>query len=226
MPYIYSLTGMVTQDDYTIMRALVMDFGYDKKVYNIGDQFMFGPALLINPVTEYKARTRQVYLPAGTGWYELKTGRFFKGGQTIQADASYTDIPIFAKEGSIIPFGPAIQYTAERNADPIRLYIYTGADGSFTLYEDENVNYNYEEGAFSNIALKYNEKSQTLIIGARQREFPGMLKERTFEITWVSRKNPAGLNLDSGPIQSVRYDGSEMVIRSPMLQSYGEGAQK
>ncbi len=179
---------------------------------------MFGPALLINPVTEYKARTRQVYLPAGTGWYELKTGRFFKGGQTIQADAPYTDIPIFVKEGSIIPFGPAIQYTTERNADPIRLYIYTGADGSFTLYEDENINYNYEKGAFSLIPLKYNEKTRTLIIGARKGEFPGMLKERTFEITWVSRKNPVGLdldglNLDSRPVHIVHYNGSEMVIR-------------
>ncbi len=213
MPYIYSLTGMVTHNDYTIMRALVMDFGQDKKVHNIGDQFMFGPALLINPVTEYKARSRQVYLPAGANWYELKTGRFFKGGQTIQADAPYTDIPIFVKEGVIIPYGPAIQYTTERNADPIRLYIYTGADGSFTLYEDENVNYNYEKGAFSLIPLKYDEKANTLTIGARQGKFPGMLKERTFEITWVSREKPAGLNLDSRPVQSVRYDGSELVIK-------------
>jgi alpha-D-xyloside xylohydrolase len=213
MPYIYSLTGMVTHNDYTIMRALVMDFGQDKKVHNIGDQFMFGPALLINPVTEYKARSRQVYLPAGADWYELRTGRFFKGGQNIQADAPYTDIPIFVKEGSIIPYGPAIQYTTEKNADPIRLYVYTGADGSFTLYEDENVNYNYEKGAFSLIPLKYDEKAGTLTIGNRQGDFPGMLKERTFEITWVSREKPAGLDLDSKPSQSIRYDGSELVIK-------------
>jgi alpha-D-xyloside xylohydrolase len=213
MPYIYSLAGMVTHNDYTIMRALVMDFGHDKKVLNIGDQFMFGPALLINPVTEYKARTRQVYLPAGAGWYELKTGRYLQGGQTIQADAPYTDIPIFVKEGSIIPFGPAIQYTTERTADPIRLFIYTGKDAAFTLYEDENVNYNYEKGAFSVIPFTYNEENQSLTIGARQGEFPGMLKERSFEIVWVNKDKPVGFDLEAVPAQTVRYDGSELVIK-------------
>jgi len=220
MPYIYSLTGMVTHNDYTIMRALVMDFGQDKNVSNIGDQFMFGPALLINPVTEYKVRTRRVYLPAPLlasgkrqgGWYELKTGRYFKGGQTIEAEAPYTDIPIFVKEGSIIPFGPAIQYTTEKPADPIRLLVYTGADGAFTLYEDENINYNYEKGAYSIILLKYDEDSHSLTIGARQGEFPGMLKERTFEIIWISKENPAGLDLDGTVALFVDYDGSELSI--------------
>ncbi len=213
MPYIYSLTGMVTHDDYTIMRALVMDFGGDKKVLNIGDQFMFGPALLVNPVTEYKARTRQVYLPSGTGWYNLKSGRYFKGGQAIWADAPYEDIPVFVKEGSIIPFGPAIQYTTEKPADPIRLFVYTGADGAFKLYEDENVNYNYEKGYFSVIPFKYNEDTRSLTIGARRGKFPGMLKKRTFEIVWVSRKAPTALDFDAKPSLSVRYDGSELVIK-------------
>jgi alpha-D-xyloside xylohydrolase len=149
MPYIYSLTGMVTQKDYTIMRALVMDFGQDKKVLTIGDQYMFGPALLVNPVTEYKVRTRKVYLPAGSGWYDLKSGQYHKGRQAIQADAPYTDIPLFVKAGSILPCGPEIQHTEEKPADPIRLFVYTGGDGSFTLYEDENVNYNYEQGKFA-----------------------------------------------------------------------------
>jgi len=197
-----------------------MDFGQDKNVSNIGDQFMFGPALLINPVTEYKVRTRRVYLPAPLlasgkrqgGWYELKTGRYFKGGQTIEAEAPYTDIPIFVKEGSIIPFGPAIQYTTEKPADPIRLLVYTGADGAFTLYEDENINYNYEKGAYSIILLKYDEDSHSLTIGARQGEFPGMLKERTFEIIWISKENPAGLDLDGTVALFVDYDGSELSI--------------
>jgi alpha-D-xyloside xylohydrolase len=184
MPYIYSLTGMVTQQDYTIMRALVMDFGQDQNVCNIGDQFMFGPALLINPVYTYKARTRQVYLPAGTGWYDLRSGRHFQGGQTIQAEAPYTDIPLFVRAGSILPCGPEIQYTAEKPADPIRLFVYTGADGSFDLYEDEEVNYNYEQGKYSIIPLYYSEKDQTFTIGQRKGEFSGMLKSRTFEIIW------------------------------------------
>jgi alpha-D-xyloside xylohydrolase len=213
MPYIYSLTGMVTHNDYTIMRALVMDFGSDKNVLNIGDQFMFGPALLINPATEYKARTRQVYLPTGTGWYDLKSGKYFSGGQTIQADAPYTDIPIFVKEGSIVPFGPAIQYTDEKPADPIRLFVYTGRDGEFTLYEDENVNYNYEKGAYSIIPLKYNESSRSLTIGARHGQFPGMLNRRTFEIVWADRDKPVALDFDGAPAQSVSYDGQELVIK-------------
>lgn len=108
MPYIYALTGMVTQNDYTIMRALVMDFGEDKSVLNLGDQYMFGPALLVNPVTEYKARSRQVYLPAGAGWYDRRFGKYVMVGQTIQADAPYTDIPLFVKAASILLCGPEI----------------------------------------------------------------------------------------------------------------------
>ena len=213
MPYIYSLTGMVTHDDYTIMRALVMDFGDDTNVHNIGDQFMFGPAFLINPVTEYKARSRKVYLPAETGWYDFKTGQYYTGGQTIEADAPYTDIPIFVREGSIIPFGPPIQYTAEKSADPIRLFIYTGKDAAFTLYEDENVNYNYEHGSYSEITFVYNEAEKSLTIGARQGEFPGMLKARTFEIVWVDKDKPVAFNLGATPDQAVRYNGRERIVK-------------
>ncbi|MGD0339548.1 MAG: TIM-barrel domain-containing protein [Bacteroidota bacterium] len=213
MPYIYSLTGMVTQKDYTIMRALVMDFGYDKNVFNIGDQFMFGSALLINPVTNYKDRTRPVYLPSGTGWYDLQTGRYYKGGRSIQADAPYTDIPIFVKEGSILVCGPNIQYTDEKPADPIRLFVYTGNDGSFTLYEDENINYNYEKGNFSTIMLNYSEKNHTLTIGRRQGEFPGMLKKRIFEIVWIGKGKLSGLDFQSEPDVTVMYDGLQQSIK-------------
>ncbi len=208
MPYIYSLTGMVTQNDYTIMRALVMDFGNDSNVLSIGDQFMFGPALLVNPITEYKARTRAVYLPAWTGWYDLKSGRRYDGGETIQADAPYGDIPVFVREGSIIPCGPEIQNTTEKPADPIRFFIYTGADGSFTLYEDEGVNYNYEKGMYSMIPLSYSEKDHLLTIGKRQSEFPGMLTTRTFEIVWIGEQKPSGLNFESKPDVTVTYDGT------------------
>ncbi len=213
MPYIYSLTGMVTQNDYTIMRALIMDFGYDKNVLSIGNQFMFGPALLINPVTKYKARKRNVYLPAKTGWYDLKSGKYYKGGKTIEADAPYTDIPIFIKEGSIIPCGPALQYSTEKKEDPIRLFVYTGNDCSFKLYEDENTNYNYEKGMFSIIPLKYNEKDHEIIIGKRQGNFPGMLKTRTFEIVWIGKGNPSGLKFDSKPDSVIKYDGTQQIIK-------------
>ncbi len=213
MPYIYSLAGMVTHEDYTIMRALVMDFGQDKEVLNIGDQFMFGPALMINPVTEYKAKWRRVYLPAGAGWYDFKTGRYYKGGRIIRAEAPYTDIPILVREGSIIPFGPEIQYTTQKPADPIHLCVYTGKSGRFLLYEDENVNYNYEKGAFCIIPLDYDEETKTLTIGARQGEFPGMLKERTFQVIWFNKEKPVPFDLDTQLAHTVNYNGSEIVVK-------------
>lgn len=213
MPYIYSLTGMVTQKDYTIMRALVMDFGNDKGVLNIGDQFMFGPSLLINPVTEYKARMRSVYLPAGTEWYDIRSGKHSGGGRTINADAPYSEIPIFVKEGTILPCGPEIEYAMEKPADPIRLFVYTGCDGSFTLYEDEDVNYNYEKGMFSTIPLSYNEKGKVLAIGKREGEFPGMLKTRTFEIVWLGKHKASGMDFQARPDATVTYDGGECSIR-------------
>lgn len=212
MPYIYSLAGMVTHDDYTIMRALVMDFGADRSVQAIDDQFMFGPAILVNPVTEYQVRSRPVYLPAGCGWYELKSGHYHAGGQTVQADAPYTEIPLFAKAGSIIPFGPAIQYTDQTKTDPIRVFVYTGQDGTFTLYEDEGINNNYEKGAFSRITFTYDEKAKALTIHPRQGEFPGMLKNRTFELVWVSPDRPQVLDLDGAANIQVLYEGKQIIV--------------
>lgn len=212
MPYIYSLTGIVTHSDYTIMRALVMDFGQDKKVFDIGDQFMFGPALLVNPVTEFKARSRQVYLPKCAGWYHLRTGKFFAGGQVIKADAPYSDIPLFVKAGSIVPVGPALQYVDEKPADPLRLYVYAGADGEFTLYEDDNRSYDYEKGKFSTIPLQYEEKDKTLTIGERAGEFDGMLKSRTIEIVWITKDKTAAMNFEAPPQKIVHYDGSAQTI--------------
>ncbi|MBN1155316.1 DUF4968 domain-containing protein [candidate division KSB1 bacterium] len=212
MPYIYSLAGMVTHDNYTIMRALVMDFGNDENVLNIGNQFMFGSYLLVNPVTDYGARSREVYLPAGTGWYDLKTGSYYPGGQSITAEAPYTDIPLYVKAGSIVPCGPELQYADEKPADPIRLFVYTGEDASFTLYEDENVNYNYEQGKFTMITMSYSEKEKILTIGRRQSEFPGMLSTRTFEIVWVREDKPSGLDFTVEPDAVVKYDGAELVV--------------
>jgi alpha-D-xyloside xylohydrolase len=212
LPYIYSLAGMVTQDDYTIMRPLVMDFGSDAKVLNIGDQYMFGPALLVNPVTEYKARTRSVYLPAGNGWYDFRSGDYFEGGQTIRADAPYSVIPLFVKAGSLIPCGPEIQYTTEKQADTLRLFVYTGADGNFNLYEDENINNNYKKGEFSIIPIQYQEKERTLTIGKRQGTFPGMLYDRTIEIVRIGKEKPIPLEFASKPDIIFHYDGYQHTI--------------
>jgi alpha-D-xyloside xylohydrolase len=174
---------------------------------------MFGPAFLVNPVTEYKARTRSLYLPAGSEWYDLRNGKYLKGGQTIEANAPYADIPVYIKAGSIIPCGPEIQYTTEKPADPIRLFVYTGSDGSFTLYEDENVNYNYEKGEFSTIPLSYNEKEHTLSIGKRLGEYPGMLGTRTLEIKWITRNKPSGLDFQAKPDAIISYNGNEQSIK-------------
>lgn len=214
MPYIYSLTGKVYHDDYTIMRALVMDFAEDKNVLEIGDQFMFGPNLLINPVTEYKARSRKLYLPANTGWYNLYEGTYQTGGRHIEADAPYERMPIFVKEGAILPFGPEIQYTTEKPADIITLYVYGGKDGSFELYEDENTNYNYEKGQYARIPISYDEASKTLEFGVQQgQEFEGMLRKRTFNIVYVNPDKPRKMEFDASPDQVVRYTGKAKTVK-------------
>ncbi len=213
MPYIYSLAGHTWLNDYTPMRGLVMDFTADRRVYDIRDQYMFGPALLVNPVYKYKERSRKVYLPATCGWYAFHTGIYFRGGQLIDAPAPYDRMPLFVKEGSVIPFGPEIQYSTEKPADPISLFVYTGADGQFVLYEDGNTNYDYEEGAYSLIKFDYNESDKTLTIAQREGEFTGMLKERTFRIFIVSEDKPVVSDPDQEPVITVKYKGSAQKLK-------------
>lgn len=157
MPYIYSLAGMTWFNDYTIMRPLVMDFTADTNVNNVGDQFMFGPSFMVSPVYHYGDRSREVYFPKSAGWYDFYTGKFQAGGEKKMVDAPYERIPLFVRAGSIVPFGPEIQYTDEKQAEHIKLYVYQGADAAFTLYEDEGVNYNYEQGKYAMIPMTYNE---------------------------------------------------------------------
>jgi alpha-D-xyloside xylohydrolase len=213
MPYIYSLAGQTHHQNSTIMRGLVMDFGADAAVRNVADEFLFGPNLLVAPITEYKARSRQVYLPATTGWFDFYSGQYQAGGQTLTVEAPLERMPLYVKEGSIIPFGPEIQYAAEKLPDPITLYVYTGKDGQFSLYEDENVNYNYEKGASASIPFTYDEKSRTLTIGARQGSFPGMAAQRKFNVVWVSKDKPTAFNLDAAPAKTVAYDGSAVSVK-------------
>ncbi len=212
MPYIYSLAGAAYQKDYTIMRGLVMDFAADTTVNNIGDQYMFGPSLLINPVYKYKAVSRPLYLPNTNGWYDLYSGKYFDGGQTINADAVYERMPVMVKEGSIIPAGPALQYTGEKPADVITLFVYTGKDASFNLYEDENTNYNYEKGAFANIPFLYNEATKTLTIDKREGHFNGMLAKRTFRIVWISKNKPKPFEPDQKAGATVQYNGEKLEV--------------
>jgi alpha-D-xyloside xylohydrolase len=173
---------------------------------------MFGPSILVNPVTDYKARKRSVYLPAGCGWYELKNGSYLRGGQDIEAAAPYSDIPLYVKEGSILLCGPAVEYAMQKPADTIRVFVYTGKDASFKLYEDENVNYNYEKGKFAVIPFQYNEKNKTLTIGARTGKFAGMLQSRVFEVVWISKDKPSGLDFDKKPAKVISYKGSPIAV--------------
>ncbi|MFL5748059.1 MAG: TIM-barrel domain-containing protein [Niastella sp.] len=213
LPYTYSLAGAAYHENYTLMRGLVMDFAKDTAVANTGDQFMFGPSLLINPVYNYKQRNRELYLPICAGWYDLYSGRYYAGGQKMVAEAPYERMPVFVKAGSIIPFGPALQYTAEKPADTITLNVYTGADASFNLYEDEGTNYNYEKGAFSTIAIKYNETTKTVTIGDRKGSFNGMLQKRTFQINLITSKEPKELDFDVKGNKEVLYEGKKLVIK-------------
>ncbi len=213
MPYIYSLAGNAWLENYTIMRGLVMDFPADTTVRDIADEYMFGPSLLINPVYEYKAKTRSVYLPAGCGWYDLYTGKYSTGGKRILSDAPYERMPVYVKEGSILPFGPELQYTSEKPADPLTLYVYTGKDASFTLYEDEGINYNYEKGSYSTIPLTYDEKTKTLTLGERKGSFRGMLQNRTVRVVWLSPQKASPLNFELQPEQKVNYTGKQITLR-------------
>jgi alpha-D-xyloside xylohydrolase len=212
LPYIYSLAGKVNQDDYTMMRALVMDFAADKKTWNIGDQFMLG-SLLINPVYTYKATSRKLYLPAGQGWYDLYTGKFAEGGQEITADAPDKKLPVFVKEGSIILTGPELQYSSEKKPDPVVVHIYAGKDADFTLYEDEGVNYNYEKEQFSVIQFHYTEATKTLTISDRKGNFSGMLKNRTFYIRLVDKSKPGVIDFETKGAKKVQYDGRKLSAR-------------
>jgi alpha-D-xyloside xylohydrolase len=213
MPYIYSLAAKVTFDNYTIMRGLVFDFQDDPKVYDIGDQFMFGPSVLINPVTDYQVTQRTLYLPRNNGgWYDMWSGKYFPGEQTVQANTPYDEIPIFIQAGSIIPFGPEIQYTSEKPADPILLYLYSGADGEFNLYEDEEINFNYTSGVYSIIQISYHDTDKTLTIHKRKGEFPGMRKKRTFNVVFISKDSPAKLDFDTRTFKSISYDGEEKTV--------------
>lgn len=213
LPYIYSLTGAAYHNNYTIMRGLAMDFAADTAVLNIADQYMFGSSLLINPVYEYKQRSRELYLPTCAGWYDLYSGKYFEGGHKLNADAPYERMPVFVKAGSIIPFGPDLQYTSEKPADTITLNIYTGADASFKLYEDEGTNYNYEKGAFTIIPIKYNDSTKTLTIKKREGAFNGMLTKRTFRIVWISKDKPKDFNTTQNADATVAYQGEQITVK-------------
>ena len=216
MPYIYTLGADTYFKNATIMRALVMDFAADRRVWGIGDEYMFGPAFLVAPVTTYRARSRKVYLPTGSTWYDFYSGRSTSGGQVLTAAAPYGRMPIFVRSGSIVPTGPAIQHTGNDSHSPVTLNVYTGANGSFSLYEDDGVSRQYLHGQYSRIPLKWNQKAKTLTIGARDgKGYSGMGGSRVIDIRWMRPGASRALAFDARPDASVTYVGRSVAAHMP-----------
>jgi alpha-D-xyloside xylohydrolase len=224
LPYIYSTSWDVTANQSSMIRALVMDFASDKQALDINDEYMFGKSILVCPVTKgmyskdmeedfSTIKSRELYLPEGTDWIDFWTGENLAGGQTVKKETPIDIIPLYVKAGSILPMGPKVQYATEKNWGTMEIRIYEGADGEFTLYEDENDSYNYEKGIYSTITFSWNDAKKTLTIGERKGSFPGMLKERKFNIVKVSKDKGAG----DGDIEKldkvVNYTGERTTVK-------------
>ncbi len=215
LPYLYSVAWQVTSNGDAFMRPLMMDFPNDKEALNTGGEYLFGPSILVTPVTTEGATTQSVYLPeSGASWYNFWTGETSPAGQSVEAAAPIETLPLFIRPGSIIPMGPFLQYSNEKPANPIELRVYEGANGSFTLYENEGDSYNYEKGKYATIPMKWNEANKTLTIGERKGTFPGMLEKRTFQIVWVSANHGAGIAQTDKPDVVIEYKGEPVIISS------------
>lgn len=224
LPYIYSLAGKVHRDNYTMTRALAFDFSTDTRVADLKDEFMLGPALLVAPVTtpmyysvdsrplENIEKIRRVYLPAGAGWTDFWTGEKYKGGQWIISEAAIDKIPLLVRQGSIIPMGPVMQYTSEKVDAEWEIRIYPGADSSFTVYEDEGDNYNYEKGKSSSFEMKWDDKNHTLTLSDRKDEYAGMPVCRRLKLVRVDKNSGIGVEENVGG-KTVEYRGKHLKIK-------------
>ena len=210
LPYIYTLAADTYFRDGTIMRGLVMDFPNDPRVRGIDDEYLFGPALLVAPVTQFKARRRSVYLPAGTSWFDLSNGAVHPGGRAIVANASYDQIPLFARAGAIVPTGPAIEWSGGQPQGPITLNVFTGADGRFSLYEDDGTSLGYSRRAYSRVPLRWDDKRGVLTLGKREGSWPGMATTRRIEVRWYDRGRR--FRTDDRVDAKLTYSGAETII--------------
>ena len=235
LPYIYSTSWEVSNRQSSFMRALMMDFVDDRKVWDINDEYMFGKSLLVAPIAHaqytpeavvkvseeegwnrdgakktktdvavdfMETKSTNIYLPAGTLWYDFWTNEKHEGGKEIAKETTLDVIPLYVKAGSIIPVGPQVQYATEKPWDHLELKVYAGANGNFILYEDEFDNYNYEKGAYTEIPISWNNASRKLTIGARKGAYEGMLKNRKFTVT-----------LQDGTQKNVDYNGKAISVR-------------
>lgn len=233
LPYIYSLTGAVTHENGTIMRPLVMDFATDRKAILLDNEYMFGKNILVCPVTQplYTKKVEgnkgvatvaniakasspvQVYLPKGSKWIDFWTNEMIEGGREISRECPISIMPLYIKAGSILPLGPKVQYTSEKKWNDLDICIYPGANGEFTLYEDEFDNYDYEKGVFTSIRFTWDDANRTLTISDRNGSYPGMLKNRRFNLTVMK---PGKQNAETVMIKAdkrVSYSGKKMSFK-------------
>ena len=224
LPYIYTTSWNITAHQSSMMRALMMDFANDKQALDINDEFMFGTSLLVCPVTQAMyskdtkedfstIKTKELYLPNETDWYDFWTNQLMHGGQVIKKETPLDILPLYVKAGSIIPFGPKAQYATEKKWDDLEIRVYEGTNGKFTLYEDENDNYNYEKGIYSTITFSWDDSRKELTINDRKGSFPGMLNERKFSVVKVSRNNGVGMDAVKKYDKIVTYIGKKVVVK-------------
>ena len=226
LPYIYSTSWDVTANSSSMIRALMMDFADDEKALDINDQYLFGKSILVSPVTEAQYTTKHpeqstedfstiktstTYLPKGTDWYDFWNGEKLKGGQTVPRETPVDIMPLYIKAGTILPLGPKVQYANEK-IDPTEIRIYTGADGKFTLYDDEKDNYNYEKGYYATVEFSWNDKDEKLTIGKRKGTFEGMLKKRVFNIVLVDKNNGIGEEPSEHITETINYRGKKKSV--------------
>lgn len=213
LPYLYALAARVHYSDYTLMRPLVMDFPNDQAVHNLRDEYMLGPGVLVAPVTEFMARNWKVYLPAGTGWYDFYTGKFYEGGQTVQAHAPLEHMPLFVRAGSIVPLAP-LPRDADKTAGPVMLYVFTGANGAFDFYEAGAGAHEDATNRPAVISMYYDEATGTLTLAAGKSK-AGDPAKQTFHIVWVESDRAEGIDKSTRPRQPVLYDGAAVIVKAP-----------
>jgi alpha-D-xyloside xylohydrolase len=212
MPYIYSAAADIHYESGAIMRGLVLDFPNDEAVKNIKDQYLFGRSMLVAPVSVYGARERSVYMPKGANWYDFYTGELHKGGTTASIKAPETRMPLLVKAGAILPIGPVTQYVDEKPDAPITLNVYTGADGKFSLYEDDGVSNGYLKGEASRIPFSYNDKTGVVTIGDRTGQFKGMQAKRQFKVRFIKPGVSTSDNFDAAD-KVVSYEGKSLTVK-------------
>ncbi len=232
LPYIYSTSWDVTAKHSSMMRALMMDFPKDQNALDIDDQFMFGKSILVSPITKAmyvkpvdqnnlksgleedfsQIKSRELYLPKGADWYDYWTGEKMAGGQKLVKESPLNIIPLHVKAGSILPFGPDVQYATEKNWDNLEIRVYPGSNAAFDLYEDENDNYNYENGAYSTIKFAWDDAKRTLTVNERKGDFKGMLLSRKFKVNIAGEENKSG-DMAKSRIQTISYSGKRMMIK-------------